>query len=162
METIYELIKKHSAGKGEEMMWKTTEVISEAIKHGLPEDYKVKLYNELYGLLSDGHYNEAMAEADIAKMYYVDEDDEKHYAPYFTAPAVKDEYTKIKSMIPDYNEWDFAVTLNMVASDNHNLIMKWFPESTAESRLEKYVEMAVNWLHDQDWPETDKIWAYLH
>ena len=162
METIYELIKKHSDGKGEDMMWKTTEAISEAIEHGLPEDHKVKLYNELYGLLSDGHYNESMAEADIAKMYYIDEDGDKHYAPYFAAPAVKEAYAKVKSTIPAYNEYDFAVVMNMVASDNHNLYMKWFPDSTSEERHEKYVEMAVNWLADQDWPRKDKIWAYLH
>ena len=143
-------------------MWKSTAIISEAIENSLPEEAKHKLYNELYGLMSDGHYDEEMADEDIAKMFYLDEDDIKHYAPYFTKPIVKEHYEKVRNSIPHYNEYDFAVTLNMVASDNHELIMRWFPDSTSEQRLDKYVEQTVNWLADADWPEKNKIWSYLH
>ena len=162
MKTIYELIKEHSSGKGEDVMWKSTAIISDAIERGMPEDEKHKLYDALFGLMSNGHYNEEMALADVEKMYYLDEAGEKHYAPYLTAPVVKEEYDKVADKIPAYNEWDFYVTMHMIVSDNHNLLNKWFPDAPQEERIEKYVELAVNWLADDDWPSTDRIWAYLH
>ena len=162
METIYELIKKNSVGKGEDIMWKSTAIISDAVEHDMSEDAKKKLYNDLYGLMSNGHYNEDMALCDVEKMYYEDSGGSKHYAPYLTAPAVKEEYNKIASKINEYNEWDFYVTLHMIVSDYHNLMERWFPEDSQEERIEKYVELAVNWLDDDDWPENDRIWAYLH
>ena len=162
METIYELIKKHSKGKGEDAMWKATAIISDAIENYLPEDAKEDLYDDIYGLMSDGHYNEWMADMDIAKMYYIDESAQKHYAPYFTKPVIREHYEQVKSLIRDYNECDFAVALNMIASDYHNILAMWFPNATAEQRLDKYVELTVNWLADPDWDSKDKIWKYLH
>ena len=162
MQTIYDLIKEHSNGKGEDTMWKSTQIISDAVEHSMPEDAKKKLYNDLFGLMSGGHYNEEMADADVEKMYYIDDAGEKHYAPYLTAPVVKEEYDKVAPKIPAYNEWDFYVTLHMVVSDYHNLLNKWFPDEPQEERVGKYVELAVNWLADDDQPATDRIWAYLH
>lgn len=162
METIYELIKKNSAGKGEAMMWKSTAIISDAIEKNMSAEAREELYDELFGLMSGGHYNECMAKADVEKMYYVGNDAQEHYGPYLTDSVVKEHYDKVSSVIPDYNMWDFYVTLHMIASDNHDLYMKWFPGATQEERIEKYVDAAVNWLNDVDWPEKDKIWAYLH
>lgn len=162
MDTIYELIKNHSSGKGEDMMWKTTVIISDAIEKDMPKDAKNKLYYDLYGLLSGGHYDRGMAEADIEKMYYIDEMGEKHHGPYLTEDAVMAMYRKVKSIIPAYNEWDFDVTLHMIVSDNYSLIMKWFPNATADERADKFLDMAINWLTDQDWPSKDRIWHYLH
>ena len=162
MESIYELIKNHSEGKGEDMMWKSTEIISDAIDKSMPESAKKELYYDLYGLMSNGHYDREMAISDVEDMYYVGEDGDKHYAPYLTEPVVKEEFNKVESKIPHYNEWDFYVTLHMIVSDNHNLLNRWFPSDTQDERIRKYVETAVNWLADDDWPSHDKIWAYLH
>ena len=162
METIYELIKKHAKGKGEDTMWKSTAIISDAIETSMPKDAKCKLYDDLYVLLSGGHYDEEMAKADVEKMYYIDEMGEKRYGPYLDITATNELYRKAKSVLPAYNEWDFYVTLHMIVSDNYNLIMKWFPNSTPDERTAKFFDMAVNWLADQDWPSNDRIWAYLH
>ena len=162
MQTIYELIKEHSAGKGEDVMWKSTAIISDAIEHSMPEEAKRKLHDALFGLMSDGHYDKEMAFADVSKMYYVDSAGVKHMAPYLTETVVKEEYDKVSAKIPAYNEWDFYVTMHMIVSDNHNLLERWFPGEPQEERIRKYVEMSVNWLADDDWPSTDRIWAYLH
>ena len=162
METIYNLIKTHSTGKGEDTMWKSTAIISDSIEKNMPEKAKAELYEELYGLMSGGHYDCEMAEQDVKKMYYVDENGEKHHGPYLTAPVVKELYEKVKSHVADYNEWDFYVTLHMIVSDYHNILVKWFPSASQDERIEKYVELAVNWLNDPDWPSKDRIWSYLH
>ena len=162
METLYEFIKEHSDGKGEDMMWKSTAIISDAVEKNFTKDAKKKLLDDLYGLMSGGHYNESMADCDVEKMFYVDESGVEHYGPYLTKPEVKALYDKVKTTIPDYNEWDWYVTLHMIVSDNHNLINDWFPGETATEHVERYVKMAVNWLHDQDRPCTNRIWTYMH
>ena len=162
METIYNLIKKHSAGKGEDIMWKSTEIISDAIDRSMPELAKKHLINDLYGLMSGGHYDECMAREDVEKMYFLDEAGKEHYGPFYSDKETAALYNSIQMEIPDYNEWDFFVVMNMIASDSRGFIMKWYPNYTAEERTEKYIDMAVAWLKDKDWPTTDKIWAYLH
>ena len=162
METIYELIKKHFAGNGEDVMWKSTEMISDAIERSMPEMAKKHLMNDLYGLMTGGHYDSEMAEADVEKMFFVDEAGDKHFGPFYSHKEVKAVYDKVYQKIPDYNEYDFYVVMNMVASDNHDLLIEWFPNDTADERAEKYAKMAVMWLDDKDWPTTDKIWSYLH
>lgn len=65
--------------------------------------------------------------------------------------------------IPDYNFWDFYVTLQMTKADNCPLIMRWFPDSTPEERDKMLVDMAVNWLDDPDNKNAGhKIWSYLN
>ena len=162
METIYNLIKTHSTGKGEDMMWRSTAMISDAIEKWMPEEKKKDLYNSLFGLMSEGHYDEEMAKSDVVKMFYVDSDGEKHYGPYLEDDAVKKSFEGVSSKIEDYNCWDFYVTLHMIVSDYHNIMMKWFPDDTSGERVDKYVELAVNWLSDPDKVSTDRIWAYLH
>ena len=162
MKSIYEIIKETGADLGEDVMWDTTRVISDAIEESMPEDAKEKLYADLYGHLSNGHYNEEFALAAVEEMYYIDEAGNKHSGPYWTEAVVRDWYNSVKQEISHYNCWDFYVTINMVASDNHNLLTKWFPADTAEDREKKYAAMAVNWLKDEDWVGHDKIWHYLN
>ena len=52
----------------------------------------------------------------------------------------------------------------MIASDNHALILRWFPDEEMSSRETRYVEMTVNWLNDEDNPfgAGKKIWGYLN
>ena len=162
METIYNLIKSHSNGKGEDMMWRSTAIISDSIEKWMPEKNKKELYDELFGLMSGGHYDKDMAVQDVEKMYYVDEADEKHYGPYLEETVVKELFDGVSAKVAPYNMWDFYVTLHMIVSDYHNILLKWFPDDTKEERVEKYVELAVNWLKDPDQESTDRIWAYLH
>ena len=161
--TLYEITKKYGTGKGEGMMWKTLEAVSVAIEENMPEAERAELIREVFAQMSGGHYDESFAMEDIAKMYYSDKKGNKHYAPYWAVSTMDDVYAGIKSDIREYNFWDFAVTLNMVASDNWCLLDRWFPGMTEKERNEKLVELALNWLMDEDARHPDcKIWHYLN
>lgn len=156
------MTKKYSTGKGEDTMWKSVCVISKYVEENMPEEKKSQLMRDVYRTISVGHYNEDFAKEDIAKMYYFDKSEDRHDAPYWPDTAIKELYEKYKSEIPDYDMYDFAVTLNMIASDNWCMIMSWFPNITDSERNEKFAEMSVNWLKDDDWPTSTKIWDYLN
>ena len=162
--TLYDLTKKYGEGKGEGMMWTTLRLVSDAIDASMTDDKRCALMRDLYGKMSGGHYNQEYAVADVEKMYYVDGDDEKHYAPYWTEPQVNAVYESIQDDIPsDYNCWDFYVALQMTKADNYMLVKHWFP-ALAEPELDKkLVEMAVAWLDDPDSPYgTKKVWEYMN
>lgn len=161
--TLYDITKKYGTGKGEGMMWKTVQVISDAVEESMPEADRKELVREIYGEMSGGHYDEAFAMEDIARMYYTDKSGSKHRAPYWAVSTMEVVYDSVKQDIRDYNFWDFAVTLNMVASDNWRLLESWFPEMTEQDRNTRLVQMAVNWLKDEDAQHPDaKIWHYLN
>lgn len=51
----------------------------------------------------------------------------------------------------------------MTKSDNCPMLEKWYPDLTPEQKDEKLVEMALNWLKDDDNPYgSKKIWCYLN
>ena len=161
--TLYEITQTYGKGKGEDMMWKTVEVISEAVEKGMPEEHRKELVRRIYAEMSDCHYNEEFAHEDIAKMYYTDRAGKKHEAPYWSVPTMEEVYASVKSDIKAYNFWDFAVTLNMEASDKWRLLEGWFPNMTEQDRNARMVDLAVNFLRDEDakYP-TSKIWHYLN
>lgn len=163
MNTLFDLIKKYGEGKGEGVMWKSVRVISDAIDRHMDEDTKKALARSIYSEMAGGHYDEDFAMEDTAKMYYVGTDGKKHYAPYWTEEQVKEVYDSVKADIKAYNMWDFFVTLNMIKSDNCPLMGRWFPDATPEVMDKKFVDLAVNWLRDEDyrWPN-EKIWHYLN
>lgn len=164
METLYDITKRMSAGMGESMMWDTVKVVSEAIDASMSEKDKAALMSKIYGMLSGGHFDEDHAMEAVSKMYYIDKDGAKRHAPYWTIPQVMEIYESVKDEIPEaYNEWDFFVTFQMVASDHWCLIHKWWPGITPEDFAEKITELTVNWLSDEDNPYGEqKIWGYLH
>lgn len=161
--TLYELTKKYSAGKGEEMMWKTLSLVSDAVENSMSQCDRKALIRKVYCSMSSGHYNEEFAREDIEAMFFTDKDDNQRHAPYWPMPSIEEIYESVKDEILDYNIWDFAVTMNMLASDNWCLLGRWFPGITEKERNAKLVEMAVNWLLDEDarWPDS-KIWHYLN
>lgn len=161
--TLYDLTKKYGAGKGEDTMWQTVAVVSDALEKAMPEEQRRAVLREVYGRMSGGHYNEEFAEEDIKKMYYIDRNGARHDAPYWPASAVREIYDTVKAEIKPYNACDFYVTMNMVASDNWALLERWFPGMSAEDRNRRTVELAVNWLNDPDSQHAEnKIWQYLH
>lgn len=162
MTTLYDLIKSNSNGKGEDMMWGSVEVISKFIDDHVSEEEKDKLMHQVFGLMSGGHYNEEFAEQAISKMYYKDKGGRKHFAPYWTPDQTEEIYEEVKSKIPEYNLFDFMVTINMKASDDWNLLHAWFPEITQEQLNKKITESTLNWLIDDDWPTKSKIWDYFN
>ena len=161
--TLYEMIKKYGEGKGESTMWSSVCSISKAVDSSMPEEAKHSLMREVYASMSGHHYNQEFAMEDVAKMYYIGEDKKAHHAPYWTVEQVSNVFDGISGDIPDYNFWDFYVTLQMVKADNCPLIMRWFDGLSGEEMDEKFVEMAVNWLNDPDSPNAGhKIWSYLN
>lgn len=161
--TLYDITKKYGTGKGEGMMWKVVADVSEAVEESMPEEARKELVREIYEEMSGGHYDEDFAMEDIEKMYYTDKSGTKHRAPYWSVSTMEDVYNSIKSEIRPYNFWDFAVTLNMVASDNWMMLERWFPGMEDGDRNAKLVDMAVNWLKDEDAKHPDsKIWHYIN
>ena len=113
--------------------------------------------------MSGGHYNEEYAIEAVAKLFYKASNGKEIHAPYWTVQQVKDVHDTISGKIPDYTFWDFYVTLQMIKADNCPLLMRWFPNSTADERDKMLIEMAINWLADPDYPYPgEKIWRYLN
>lgn len=94
-------------------------------------------------------------------MYYYEDDTKKVYGPFIDFEEVKRDFEEIRTEIPDYNVWDFAVTLNMIYSDHMAVMKKW---TKGEKRLEKrMVKLAISWLNDEDTNHpTDKIFWYMN
>ena len=161
MMTLYDLTKKYGEGKSEDAMWKAVKIVSDSIETSMDDASKESLMKRIYGSMSDKHYNEELARADVSKMYYTDADGKKHFGPYWPEEAVQGIYDSYRDEIPDYNFWDFCVTMNMLASDNWCMLKRWFPNYNSSELNEKVAEMAVTWLSDEDWPTKTKIWDYL-
>lgn len=161
--TLYELTKKYGEGKGEGAMWSTLSLVSDAIENTMTAPEKNALIRKVYGIMSGKHYNEDFAREDIAKMYYKDDDGEKHYAPYWPDAALRSLYNEHKDEIPDYNCWDWMVTMSMIKSDNCGVLSEWFPDDDDDMRNERIVRLALNWLQDEDNPfGASKIWCYFN
>ena len=160
--TLYDLTKKYGEGKGEGTMWSTLSLVSDAIDT-LPHSEKEALVRRVYGVMSDGHYNEEFAREDISKMYYTDEEGNRHYAPYWPDDALRSLYNEYKEEIPDYNCWDWMVVMNMTKSDLCPLLQEWFPDDDKDARNERIVRLSLNWMQDEDNPfGSSKIWRYLN
>lgn len=158
------MTKTYGKGRGEETMWESICVISKDVEMYMPEEGKDKLMRDVYGTMSDGHYNEEYAIEDVEKMYYIDAAGKEAKAPYWTEAQVKDVYESVKSAIPaSYNFWDFYVVMQMLKSDLCPLYKKWFPNDTPEQMDKRFIDSSVNWLNDKDSPhKDDKIWSYLN
>ena len=164
METLYDMTKRLGKGQGESMMWDTVKVVSEFVDHKMSDKDKDEMMAKLHGMLSGGHFDEDYAVEAVTKMYYIDKEGTKRFAPYWTIPEVAEVYESVEGKIPkDYNEWDWYVTMQMVMSDNRTLLERWWPDIDMKTLTEKVKEMAVCWLNDPDSPYgTRKIWEYLH
>lgn len=158
------MTKRLGKGQGEEMMWDTVKIVSDVVSKKLSDKDQASLMAKIYGALSGGHYDEDFAMESVAKMYYIDKDGMKRHGPYWTIPDVTVVYEINRKKIPSaYNEWDWYVTFNMIASDNWELLHRWFPDMTNEEFAEKVACLSVNWLNDPDSPYgTSKIWCYLN
>lgn len=163
----YDLIKEYGAGKGEKAMWEATKMVSdyiEPMKESNPKEYWT-LIKRTYAAMCGKHYNKEFAEWEVKKMYYTDKEGNKHHAPYWTEADVKAVYDANKTRIKmqTYNFWDFYVVMQMVKADYCPLLMKWFPEAKHEDLVPKYIDLAVNWLNDDDNPFGDtKVWSYFN
>lgn len=161
--TLEKITNKYAPEKQDKLMFKSVEILSPVLEEYVPEEEHDRLMRCMYALIVGKHYNQEFAEEDTEKMYYK-ENGKNVYAPYWGVSEVRQVYDKVKSQLDkDYNFWDFYVTLNMIKSDMHNFIEKNFPKSTEDEKTEKYIELAVDWLNDEDNPFGEhKIWCYLN
>ena len=84
-------------------------------------------------------------------------------ASYWPTSTIREIYESLRGDLRSYNCWDFFVTLNMIATDEAGIVDKWFPNISDQERDGKFVELAVNWLNDDDSPYgNSKIWCYLN
>ena len=161
--TLYDITKKYGEGKGDSMMWSTLTIVSDAIENSMTDCEKKRLIRSVYAELSGKHYNEEFAREDVSKMFFVDKNGTKHHAPYWGDEAIEEIYEQNSNMIPEYGFWDFYVVMQMMKADNCPLLQTWFPNSSTDEMDKRIVEMAVNWLRDEDNPYGDhKIWCYLN
>lgn len=97
----------------------------------------------------------------IANIYYFDDDVHKKYAPYFGFEELKDDYDRLSWNIPDYNFWDFAVTMNKMYADHIDVVGKW--SKNKDTTRKRISELAISFLCDESTNHpTDKIWWYMN
>ena len=156
-----ELIKKYQEQSTPEEMLEVTKVIGKFVARHASEEDMHKLHRDIYGIVSGGHFDKYFADKAIAKMYYVDEDGKKHHAPFYTDEEVREAFELCKDDVSDYTIHDFAVTLNMVRSDNNRFLEKY--AKSADHMKSMVIDMTVEWLQDEDSPHADnKIWWYIN
>lgn len=163
--SLYELIKEYGKGKGESVMWATVKHLSdfiEPMREAHPTEYW-QFIKETYAEMAGEHYNEMFGSWQIAQMSYKDKTGEVHSSPHWTTAQYKTVYEKVKSRIKSqaYTCWDFAVTLEMIYSDNICMYKTWWPDATEEDLTVKVIDAAINFLNDDDNPEC-KIWRYFN
>jgi hypothetical protein len=82
-----------------------------------------------------------------------------HHAPHWTEAQYKEVYeaSKAKLKNANYTCWDMAVTLEMMWTDNVCMLREWWPNATPAELDGKVVDMALNYLNDDD-DADGKIW----
>lgn len=136
------------------------EILSEAMEEYVPKEELNKLAKKVYESTQGKHFDEEFAKEQISKMYY-EENGRKHYGPYWDDVTSLYAQNKRKLLFP-YNKWDFEVTLNMICSDMLPLLKEWFPDDSDKLLEQKMVQLAINWINDEDNPYGEsKIWCYF-
>lgn len=160
---MYRKMIEEAKAKGltsEKIMFASIDDVQEllmTIKEAHPDLYW-KFIKRQHEHLFGCHYNEAFGMWRIEQMYWKDKQGNTHHAPHWTSEQHKGAYEAVKSKIPaTYNCYDFAVTLEMIYSDNICLYRSWWPEATDADLEAKVVDAAVNYLKDDDDPDC-KIW----
>lgn len=160
---MYKSIIEEAKAKGiatEKIMWDSVADVEAmlAVMREEHEDMYWAFIKKTHRTIFGPHYNENFAEWRIKQMYYKDKSGNVHRAPHWSKEEHRAAYEAVKAKLPaSYNMYDFAVTLEMLWSDDICLFRMWWPEAP-EAQLEgKVVEAAVNYLNDAD-AEDGKIW----
>lgn len=116
---------------------------------------------EWHTIFMGEHFDEKFAKWEVDNMHHKGADGIEYKGEHWNMAQTNAVYAKIKSQLTKpYNEYDWYVTLNMIFSDHCNLMKKWFPTDTEEQLTEKYIQLAVNWLNDEDYKGI-KVWKYF-
>lgn len=160
--SLKDIIKQYGSNKDEKTMWQIVDCLCCYLDDKLSEDQKNEIAKIVYSHLNDGHFNKEFAEQQTAKMYRLD-NGRKVYGPFISSLDTDKYYSEISDKIRPYNNWDWYVTVNMIYSDNYNLLNSWFENLSDEDLQNKVYQLAQNWLDDEDNPYgSSKIWKYFN
>ena len=151
---VMELVQKYGKGQGEAKMWASVAVLSEALepmKETDKENYWCIL-RKMYGVMSDGHYNEEFAMYDVSMIEYTGRNGEKKRGGYWSADQVE-EATRGFRFPSGVNKWDKYVAFNLMFSD---LCKKMDDAQILDAAYLFY-------FADEDWPggSSTKVWDYV-
>ena len=151
---VMELVQKYGKGQGEAKMWASVAVLSEALepmKETDKENYWCIL-RKMYGVMSDGHYNEEFAVYDVSMIEYTGRNGEKKRGGYWSADQVE-EATRGFRFPSGVNKWDKYVGFNLMYSD---LCKKMDDAQVLDAAYLFY-------FADEDWPggSSTKVWDYV-
>lgn len=152
--TIYDLVEKYGKGQGEGKMWASVAVMSDALepmKETDKEGYWC-IMRKMYGVMSDGHYNEEFAMYDVSAIEYTGKNGDKKKGGYWSAEQVE-EATRNFRFPSGVNKWDKYVAFNLMYSD---LCKKMDDAQILEAAFQFY-------FADEDWPggSSTKVWDYV-
>ena len=150
---IYELVEKYGKGQGEAKMWASVAVLNEALEPMKEKDKDAYwcIMRKMYGVLSDGHYNEEFAMWDVAQIEYTTKSGERKRGGYWSADQVE-EATKNFRFPSGVNKWDKYVAFNLMYSD---LCRKLDDAQILDAAFLFY-------FGDEDWPNAStKVWDYI-
>ena len=152
--TIYDLVEKYGKGQGEGKMWASVAVMSDALepmKETDKEGYWC-IMRKMYGVMSDGHYNEEFAMYDVSAIEYTGKNGDKKKGGYWSAEQVE-EATRNFRFPSGVNKWDKYVAFNLMYSD---LCKKMDDGQILEAAFAFY-------FNDEDWPggSSTKVWDYV-
>ena len=151
---VMDLVQKYGKGQGEAKMWASVAVLSEALepmKETDKENYWCIL-RKMYGVMSDGHYNEEFAMYDVSMIEYTGRNGEKKRGGYWSADQVEDA-TRGFRFPSGVNKWDKYVAFNLMYSD---LCKKMDDAQVLDAAYLFY-------FADEDWPggSSTKVWDYV-
>lgn len=165
MEMNYRQMVDHAKKAGvtnEKTMWESIDSFSELLeelKEKHPDMYW-EFIRKQHAIMYHNHYNEEFAMWEIEHMFYKDKNGEIHNSPRWNKAQYRAAYdiNKMRLRNQSVNMWDFAVTLEMIASDNHNLYKTWWTDINDAELDKKFIDAAVNYLNDDDDKDEGKIW----
>lgn len=103
-----------------------------------------------YGTFCEQHYDDLLAQRDIAKLEYTDSNGTKHKGAHWTCEQVE-EATRGKSFSEGVTKWDKYVAYNVVYSDLCRVL--------TESQI---LSVAYTFFFDdEDFEGENKIWTYM-
>lgn len=150
--SILELVQKYGKGLGEGKMWQSVSVLSEALEPMRESDKNGYwcIMRKMYGVISDGHYNEEFAMYDVSQIMYTNRRGEKRMGAYWTVEQVE-EATKAYPFPAGVNKWDKYVAANLAYSD----LCKKFEDAQILDA------MYLLYFADEDWSGSTKVWDYM-
>ena len=137
-------------------------VIRELQKHLTCEE-EMSLEQTIYEELKVHHFNKESADLAIKQFYYVSQEGDIIHAPFISERECIELYNDCKEEIEGSNLYDYIVVLNNTIANYHNLLYKWWRNEDWDILLQKFSEIAVNWLNDDDYiHKGEKAWYVMH